>query len=84
MMIFSIIPREVFDRVQHEMARGASLNRKKQKYVKTQLGKYALIELLVCGKCDTDYRRAVWSKNGQEESGMALYQPDGIWQEILS
>lgn len=62
-MIFSIIPREVFDRVQQEMARRASLNRKKQKYVKTELGKYALTELLVCGKCDTAYSKAVWSKN---------------------
>lgn len=71
MMIFSIIPREVFDRVQQEMARRASLNRKKHKYVKTELckypGKYALTELLVCGKCDTAYRRAVWSKNGKKK-----------------
>lgn len=72
-MIFSIIPREVFDRVQQEMVRCASLNRKKQKDIKTELGKYpgkyALTELLVCGKCDTAYRRAVWSKNGKKKLG---------------
>ena len=72
MMIFSIIPREVFDRVQQEMARRASLNRKKQKYVKNELGKYsskyALTELLICGKCGTAYRRAVWSKNGKKKA----------------
>ena len=82
MMIFSIIPREVFDRVQQEMVRRANLNQKKQKYVKTELGKcsskYALTELLVCGKCGTAYRRAVLSKKRQEERGMALYLPGGI------
>lgn len=31
-------------------------------------GKYALTELLVCGKCDTAYRRAVWSKNGKKKA----------------
>ena len=72
-MIFSIIPREVFDRVQQEMARRASLNRKKQKYVKTELGKYALTELLVCGKCDTAYSKAVWSKNIKKKA---------VWRRI--
>ena len=51
---------EAFDRVQQEMARSTSLNRKKQKDVKTELGsyfgKYALTELPVCGKCDTACR----------------------------
>lgn len=27
-----------------------------------------LTELLVCGKCDTAYRRAVWSKNGKKKA----------------
>ena len=39
-MIFSIIPWEAFHRVQQEMARRTSLNRKKQKDVKTELGNY--------------------------------------------
>ncbi len=34
-------PWEVFDRVQQEMARRTSLNRKKQKEVKTELGNYS-------------------------------------------
>jgi len=39
-----------------------------QKSVKTEQGKYsgkyALSELLVCGKCGTQYRRVIWSKRG--------------------
>lgn len=54
------------------MARRSSLKRKKQKDVKTELGKYsskyALTELLVCGRCGTSYRRSVWSKNGKKKA----------------
>lgn len=68
----AIIPRDVFDRVQRELARRSSLKKKKQKDVKTELGKYsskyALTELLVCGKCGTAYRRVVWNKNGKKKA----------------
>ncbi len=68
----AIIPREKFDRVQMELARRNSLKKKKQKGVKTELGKYsskyALTELLICGKCGTAYRRSVWSKNGKKKA----------------
>lgn len=68
----AIIPREIFDRVQQEMARRSSLRKKKTKDVKTELGKYsskyALTELLICGKCGTAYRRAVWNKNGKKKA----------------
>lgn len=68
----AIIPREIFDRVQQEMARRSSLRKKKTKDVKTELGKYsskyALTELLICGKCETAYRRAVWNKNGKKKA----------------
>ena len=68
----AIIPREKFDRVQMELARRNSLKKKKQTGVKTELGKYsskyALTELLICGKCGTAYRRSVWSKNGKKKA----------------
>lgn len=68
----AIISREVFDRVQQEMARRTSLNRKSPREAKTELGKYsskyALTELLVCGNCGTAYRRSVWSKNGKKKA----------------
>lgn len=68
----AIVSREKFDRVQMELARRSSLNKKKQKDVKTELGKYsskyALTELLICGKCGTAYRRAVWNKNGKKKA----------------
>lgn len=68
----AIIPRETFDRVQQELARRSSLRKKKTKDVKTELGKYsgkyALSELLICGKCGTAYRRAVWNKNGKKKA----------------
>ena len=68
----AIIPRETFDRVQQELARRSSLRKKKTKDVKTELGKYsskyALTELLICGKCGTAYRRAVWNKNGKKKA----------------
>lgn len=42
------------------------------KCVKTEQGKYsskyALTELLVCGNCGTQYRRVVWSKNGNKKA----------------
>lgn len=55
-----------------ELARRASLKKKRQTGVKTELGKYsskyALTELLICGKCGTAYRRSVWSKNGKKKA----------------
>ncbi|MFQ7401997.1 MAG: recombinase family protein, partial [Neglectibacter sp.] len=57
----AIIPREMFYRVQEEMARRASKRKVMQRHGKTELGKYsakyALSELLVCGECGTPYKR---------------------------
>lgn len=68
----AIISREIFDRVQHEIARRSSLNCKRKMTAKTELGKYsskyALTGVLICGKCATPYRRAVWSKNGKKKA----------------
>lgn len=66
----AIIPREMFYRVQEEMARRASKRKVMQRHGKTELGKYsakyALSELLVCGECGTPYKRCTWARNGRK------------------
>lgn len=61
----AIIDREIFQRVQEELARRSSL-RKTSSKTKTELGKYCgkyvLSELLVCGECGSPYRRVIWSR----------------------
>ena len=56
-----IVSREVFDRVQTEMARRTSKRRVKEKGTKTESGKYsskyALTDMLICGHCGTPYRK---------------------------
>ena len=65
-----IIPRELFQRVQEEMARRISKRKVMQKSGKTEQGKYsakyALSELLVCGECGTPYKRCTWARNGKK------------------
>lgn len=67
----SIISRTEFNRVQEEMARRKSKRKVAEKYCKTEQGKYsakyALTELLVCGECDTPYRRVTWTAKGFKE-----------------
>lgn len=66
----AIIPREWFQRVKEEMTRRASKRKVMQRHGKTELGKYsakyALSELLVCGECDTPYKRCTWARNGKK------------------
>lgn len=63
-----IISRELFKRVQSEMARRA--NRKKansptgERVKGKYSAQYALTEKLVCGECGTPYRRVTWTQNG--------------------
>ena len=65
-----IIPKELFQRVQEEMARRTSKRKVMQKTGKTEQGKYsakyALSELLICGECGTPYKRCTWSRNGKK------------------
>ena len=65
-----IVPKELFQRVQEEMARRTSKRKVMQKTSKTEQGKYsakyALSELLVCGECGTPYKRCTWSRNGKK------------------
>ena len=65
-----IVPKELFQRVQEEMARRTSKRKVMQKSGKTEQGKYsakyALSELLVCGECGTPYKRCTWARNGKK------------------
>lgn len=64
----AIISKELFNRVQSEMARRA--NKKKmlspdgERLRGKYSAKYALTERLVCGECGTNYRRCTWTQNG--------------------
>lgn len=62
----AIIPREIFQQVQLELARRSSRPKVSQRKTKTERGKYtskfALSERLVCGECGCMYRRTQWVK----------------------
>ena len=64
----AIIPRDIYQRVQEEMARRTSRRKILQKSGKTEQGKYsakyALSERLVCGECGSPYKRCTWARNG--------------------
>ena len=66
-----IVSKEVFDRVQAEMARRTSKRKVKEVGTKTDSGKYsskyALTDMLICGHCGTPYRRCTWSKRGNKK-----------------
>jgi site-specific DNA recombinase len=65
-----IISHNTFDRVQAEISRRAGTRAPSTKESVSGLAKYsskyALTGILVCGECGTDYRRCVWSKNGNK------------------
>lgn len=64
----AIIPRDIYQRVQEEMARRTSKRKVMQKSGKTEQGKYsakyALSERFVCGECGSPYKRCTWARNG--------------------
>lgn len=66
----AIIDSATFGRVQEELARRSG-KRKISRKAKTEQGKYsskyALTELLICGKCGTPYRRCTWAANGKKK-----------------
>lgn len=66
-----IMSPEKFDRIQLEIARRSSMSSKKDKRCTTNLGryssKYALTEILVCGKCGSSYRRSIWTKKDKKK-----------------
>ena len=63
-----IIDRATFQKVQEEMARRSG-KRKTSSKAKTELGKYsgkyALIEIMICGECGSPYRRTTYMPNGE-------------------
>ena len=66
-----IIPKELFYRVQEELARRATMNKSAVTRKKNQKSKfsseYALTGLLLCGDCGQEYRRVTWSRNGKKK-----------------
>jgi len=66
-----IISRVDFNRVQEEMARRSAKRVIADKLTKGVQGKYsakyALSELLICGKCGMHYRRVTWTAKGFKE-----------------
>ena len=66
-----IIPKELFYRVQEEMARRASMCKSAVKKKKNQKSKYsstyALTGMLICGECGQQYRRVTWARNGKKK-----------------
>lgn len=65
----AIVDRDTYNRVQQELARRSSKRKVSDKTITEQgkySGKYALTELLICGKCGTPYRRVTWSGRGKK------------------
>gem|GEM_PF-644364 len=62
----AIIDRDVWNKVQEEIARRVCKRKAPSKNARTGTskysGKYALGEILVCGECGTPYRRVTWTK----------------------
>lgn len=63
--------KELFYRVQEELARRAAMNKASVTRKKNQKSKfsseYALTGLLLCGDCGQEYRRVTWSRNGKKK-----------------
>ena len=70
-----IVSREIFDEAKRERLIRSSIQKTSQK-TKTEQGKYsgkyALSEILVCGKCLSPYRRAIWTK--RDGTKMAVWR----------
>ena len=60
-----IVSREIFDMVQDELQKRASLYSRKtpSKYS----SKYALTGKVICGECGSKYRRVTWSRDGKKK-----------------
>ena len=60
-----IVSREVFDMVQDELQRRASLYSSKNP--SRYSSKYALSGKVICGECGAKYRRVTWSRDGNKK-----------------
>lgn len=73
----AIIPKDLFYRVQEELARRASVNKSAVTREKKKNGnhsskskyssEYALTGILLCGECGQEYRRVTWARNGKKK-----------------
>lgn len=67
----AIIPKELFYRVQEELARRCAINKPAVTRKKDQKSKfsseYALTGILLCGDCGQEYRRVTWARNGKKK-----------------
>ena len=66
----AIISREIFNKVQAELARRKTKAPQSEKTSITATGKYskyALTEVMMCGDCGSRYRRVTWSKKGKKK-----------------
>lgn len=70
----AIIDRNIFNRIQEELARRSGKRKVKQVGTKTEQGKYSskyvLTELLVCGECGTPYRRCTWTTRDKKKKAV--------------
>lgn len=66
-----IVEPDIWQQVQEEVARRrakrASTEKAKNPLEGRYRGKYALSEILVCGKCGSPYRRTTWAKKGKKK-----------------
>ena len=66
----AIVSREVFNKVQEELARRKAITPKSTKTAMTASGKYskyALTEVLVCAECGSRFKRCTWMRNCQRK-----------------
>ena len=67
----AIIDKPTFARVQEELAKRIGKSKVKQVGTKSEIGKYsskyALTDLLICGECNTPYRRCTWTSHGRKK-----------------
>lgn len=67
----AIIPKDLFYRVQEELARRASVNKSavtRKKNMKSKYSsEYALTGILLCEECGQEYRRVTWARNGKKK-----------------
>ncbi len=66
-----IVEPDIWQQVQEEVARRrakrAATEKAKNPLEGRHRGKYALSEILVCGKCGSSYRRTTWAKKGKKK-----------------
>ena len=63
-----IIPREIYMRVQEEMARRANLHSGEKRKKRVYSSKYALSSIVYCPKCGEIYRRIAWNNRGKHST----------------